>query len=104
MDFFRNCHFFNQLSDQYAENSKNTLFLDAYLYYNKKSIRGRRASGEGNSARNVQGNSQQPAFGNEMVPGNGPAAPGKPEKTDKTAQEGQITDKRGMDTWSTKYG
>ena len=57
MDFFCNCHFFNQLSDQYAENSKNTLFLDAYLYYNKESIRGRRASGGGNSARNVPGNS-----------------------------------------------
>ena len=37
MDFFCYCHFFNLLSDQYAENSKNTLFLDAYLYYNKES-------------------------------------------------------------------
>ena len=26
MDFFCKCHFFNQLSDKYAENSKNTLF------------------------------------------------------------------------------
>jgi hypothetical protein len=70
----------------------------------KEAVRGPGAFARGNSARNVPGNSQQPAFGNEMVPGNGPTAPGKPEKTDKTAQEGQITDKRGMDTWSTKYG
>ena len=34
--FCRNCHFYHNLSGKYAENSKETLSHDAYLYYNKK--------------------------------------------------------------------
>jgi len=81
MDFFCNCHFFNQLSDQYAENSKNTLFLDAYLYYNKKSIRGRRATGGGNSARNVPGNSPSACRNGKTFPETVPLSREKQEYT-----------------------
>jgi hypothetical protein len=81
MDFFRNCHFFNLLSDQYAENSKNTLFLAAYLYYNKESIRGRRASGEGNSARNVPGNSPSACRNGKTFPETVPLSREKQEYT-----------------------
>jgi hypothetical protein len=94
MDFFCNCHFFNQLSDKYAENSKNTLFLDAYLYYNKKSIRGRRATGGGrerklcsetfsgtNSGRNVPGNSPSACRNGKTFPETVPLSREKQEYT-----------------------
>ena len=67
-------------------------------------MRMRREKSRKYSERDVAASIEEEIVGNEMVPGNDPTAPGKPEKTDKTAQEGQITDKRGMDTWSTKYG
>ena len=54
----------------------------------ERAVRGPGAFARGNSARNVPGNSLQPGFGSGMVPGNGPAAPEKPEKTDKTAPMG----------------
>ena len=81
MDFFRNCHFFNQLSDKYAENSKNTLFLDAYLYYNKESIRSRRATDGGNSARNVPGNSSSACRNGKTIPETVPLSREKQEYT-----------------------
>ena len=54
----------------------------------KGAVRGPGAFARGNSARNVPGNSQQPAFGSEMVPGNGPAAPGKPKKNRQNCPRG----------------
>jgi len=33
-EFFRNCHFLVKLSCKSAKNSKNSLSLGAYLYYN----------------------------------------------------------------------
>ena len=72
MDFFRNCHFFNQLSDQYAENSKNTLFLDAYLYYNReRNLLSETFSGT-NSGGNVPGNSPGGEQNTETVPETAP--------------------------------
>ena len=67
-DFFRNCYFNNQVSDKSAENSKNTLFLDAYLYYNRKrNLLSETFSGT-NSEGNVPGNSPGGKQNAETVP------------------------------------
>ena len=68
-------------SDKYAKISKNTLFLDAYLYYNKESIRGRRATGGGNSARNVPGNSPSACRNGKTIPETVPLSREKQEYT-----------------------
>jgi hypothetical protein len=81
MDFFCNCHFFNQLSDQYAENSKNTLFLDAYLYYNRERKLCSETFSGTNSGRNVPGNSPSACRNGKTIPETVPLSREKQEYT-----------------------
>jgi hypothetical protein len=89
-DFFCNWHFFIELSDKYAKISKNTLFLDAYLYNRERKLCSETFSGT-NSGRNVPGNSPGGWQDTKTVPGTVPF-PGKNQKI--TARCGQKRIKR----------